>query len=63
MMGKYKKDNYIYAKCKIKTSTNNQMKYTDNQLIYESNRIFKKYILKLRTKIKYSLLTCFNSKK
>ena len=62
-MGKYKKDKNICSKNKIKTSTNNQMKHTDNQLIYESNRIFKKFILKLRNKIKYSLLTCFNSKK
>lgn len=62
-MGKYKKDKNICSKNKIKTSTNNQMKHADNQLIYESNRIFKKFILKLRNKIKYSLLTCFNSKK
>lgn len=62
-MGKFKKDKNNCTKNKIKTSTNNQMRRIDNPLIYESNRIFKKFILKLRTKIKYSLLTCFNSKK
>jgi hypothetical protein len=63
MMDKYQKDKIYIPKNKIKIYSINQMKSSDNKLINEKNKIFKKFILKLRNKIKYTLLTFFNSKK
>lgn len=37
-------------------------KNSDKPLVKEKNKIFIKFILKLRNKIKYSLLTFFNCK-
>ena len=63
MMGKYQKEKILFIKNKIRRNAYNPVKSYDNQTIYENNRKFKKLILKLRNKLKNSLLTFFNSKK
>ena len=63
MMGKYVKDKIQYPKNKIKINSYNPAKFYDFKTIYENNKKFKKIILNLRNKLKYSLLTFFNSKK
>ena len=63
MMGKYQKEKNLFIKNKINRNAYNPVKSYDIQTIYENNRKFKKLILKLRNKLKYNLLTFFNSKK
>ena len=63
MMDKYQKEKIIFSKHKIKRNAYNPVKSYEIQTIYENKRKFRKLILKLRNKLKYTLLTFFNSKK
>ena len=63
MLGKYQKNKNLIRKSKIPRTLNNQKVNDDKQLNSENDINMKKYILKLRNKIKHSLLTSFNSKK
>ena len=62
MMGRYQSDNIQYFRNKNKNSFN-QIRYSDDNLNLEDIKVFRKFILKLRKKLKYSLLSFFNSKK
>ena len=62
MMGRYQSDNIQYFRNKSKNSFN-QIRYSDDILNPEDTKVLKKLILKLRKKLKYSLLSFFNSKK
>jgi hypothetical protein len=62
MMGRYQSDNVQYFRTKNKNSFN-QIRYSDAILNPEDTKVLKKFLLKLRKKLKYSLLTFFNSKK
>ena len=62
MMGRYQSDNIQYFRNKSKNSFN-QIRYSDDILNPEDTKVLKKLILKLRKKLKYALLTFFNSKK
>jgi hypothetical protein len=62
MMGRYQSDNIQYFRNKSKNSFN-QIRYSDDKLNPEDTKVLKKLILKLRKKLKYSLLSFFNSKK
>ena len=59
-MGKYQNDNDQFIKSRNKYSFN-QMKYSDRKP--ENTKKLKKYFLKLRKRIKYNILSFFNSKK
>lgn len=61
-MGRYQSDNIQYLRNKNKNSFN-QIRYSDDNLNPEDTKVLKKLILKLRKKLKYALLTFFNSKK
>jgi hypothetical protein len=63
MLGKYQKNKILIRKSKNPITLSNQKVNADKQLNSENNINMKKYILKLRNKIKYNLLTFFNSKK
>ena len=63
MLGKYQKNKNLIRNSKIPRTLNNQKVNDDKQLNSENDINMKKYILKLRNKIKHSLLTSFNSKK
>lgn len=62
MMGRYQSDNVQYFRNKNKNFYN-QARYSDDNINPEDAKVFKKFLLKLRKKLKYSLLTFFNSKK
>jgi hypothetical protein len=62
MMGRYQSDNIQYFRNKNKNSFN-QIRYSDDNLNLEDIKVFRKFILKLRKKLKYALLAFFNSKK
>lgn len=61
-MGRYQSDNIQYFRNKNKNSFN-QIRYSDDNLNLEDIKVFRKFILKLRKKLKYALLAFFNSKK
>ena len=61
-MGRYQSDNVQYFRNKNKNFYN-QPRYSDDNINPEDVKVFKKFLLKLRKKLKYSLLTFFNSKK
>jgi hypothetical protein len=61
MMGEYQRGNAQYLKSKSKKSIN-KLQYSYKSLEAEDYKIFKKYILKLRKKLKYNLITFFQSK-
>ena len=61
-MGKYQKDEHQHIKNKNKNSFN-QMKYSSNTFKSENTKKIKKFFSKLREKLKFNLLTFFNSKK
>lgn len=61
-MGRYQSDNVQYFRNKNKNFYN-QARYADDNLNLEDAKVFKKFLLKLRKKLKYALLTFFNSKK
>ena len=62
MMGRYQSDNIQYFRTKNKNSFN-QIRYSEDILNPEDTKVLKKFILKLRKKLKYALLAFFNSKK
>ena len=62
MMGRYQSDNIQYFRTKNKNSFN-QIRYSDDILNPEDAKVLRKFILKLRKKLKYALLAFFNSKK
>ena len=62
MMGRYQSDNVQYFRTKNKNSFN-QIRYSEDILNPEDAKVLRKFILKLRKKLKYALLTFFNSKK
>ena len=61
MIGEYQRDNAQYLKNKSKNSFN-KLQYSYKSLEAEDYKVFKKYVLKLRKKIKYNLITFFQSK-
>ena len=61
-MGRYQSDNIQYFRTKNKNSFN-QIRYSDDILNPEDAKVLRKFILKLRKKLKYALLAFFNSKK
>lgn len=61
MMGEYQRGCAQYLKSKSK-NTFNKMQYSYKSLENEDYKVFKKYILKLRKKLKYNLITFFQSK-
>lgn len=63
MMGEYRRNILAFPKNKITRSAYNQVRNADAQIDCDKNKIIKKFILKLRNKMKYNLLTFFNSKK
>ena len=60
-MGEYQRGNAQYLKSKSKNSFN-KMQYSYKSLEAEDYKVFKKYILKLRKKVKNTLITFFQSK-
>ena len=62
MMGRYQSDNIQYFRTKNKNSFN-QIRYSEDILNPEDAKVLRKFILKLRKKLKYALLAFFNSKK
>ena len=62
MMGRYQSDNIQYFRTKNKNSFN-QIRYSDDILNPEDAKVLRKFILKLRKKLKHALLAFFNSKK
>ena len=60
-MEEYQRDNTQYLRSKSKNAFN-KFQYSYKSLEAEDYKIFKKYILKLRKKIKYNLITFFQSK-
>ena len=59
-MGEYQRDaQYLKSKSKNKF---NKMQYSYISLEAEDYKVFKKYILKLRKKVKNTLITFFQSK-
>lgn len=62
-MDKYHKSKFWRPGNKIKINPNLQKKGLDDQLNNEKKILFQKLILNLRNKIKYTILTFFNSKK
>lgn len=63
MLGKYQKNKFIIQNSKNQRNLSSQKAIPDKLVNCENNKIMKKYILKLRNKMKYTLLTFFNSKK
>ena len=63
MMGEYRRNKFAFPKNKIQRSAYNQVRNADTQMDCDKNKIIKKFILKLRNKMKYNLLNFFNSKK
>ena len=61
-MGRYQSDNIQYFRTKNKNSFN-QIRYSDAILNPEDTKVLKKFLLKLRKKLKYAVLAFFNSKK
>ncbi len=61
MMGEYQRGCAQYLKSKSK-NTFNKMQYSYKSLENEDYKVFKKHILKLRKKLKYNLITFFQSK-
>ena len=61
MIGEYQRDNDQYLKSKSKNRFN-KLQYSYKSLETEDYKVFKKYVLKLRKKIKYNLLSFFQSK-
>ena len=59
-MGEYQRDDQ-YLKSKSKNSFN-KMQYSYKSLEAEDYKVFRKYILKLRKKLKNNLITFFQSK-
>lgn len=62
-MDKYQKRKIWRPRNKIKISPNVHMNHLEDQLNNDKDTIFQKLILKLRNKIKNSLLTFLNGKK
>ena len=62
-MGEYRRNKFAFPKNKIQRSVYNQVRNADTQMDCDKNKIIKKFIFKLRNKMKYNLLTFFNSKK
>lgn len=62
MLGKNQKNKNVFQKSKNQRNLSNQKATTDKLSNYENNKTMKKYIMKLRNKMKYTLLTFFNSK-
>ena len=60
MMGEYQRDAQ-YLKSKSKNSFN-KMQYSYKSLEAEDDKVLRKYILKLRKKLKNNLITFFQSK-
>ena len=60
-MEEYQRNNAQYLRSKSK-NVFNKFQYSYKSLEAEDYKIFKKYILKLRKKIKYNLITFFQSK-
>jgi hypothetical protein len=63
MLGKHQKKKKVVQKSKIPRILSEQKLTVRKKLNSENNKLLKKYILKLRNKMKYTLLTFFNSKK
>lgn len=59
-MGEYQRDaQYLKSKSK---NLFNKMQYSYKSLEAEDYKVFRKHILKLRKKVKYNLITFFQSK-
>jgi hypothetical protein len=63
MLGKYQKNKILIQNSKNQKNLSCQKATPDKLVNCDNNKIMKKYILKLRNKMKYTLLTFFNSKK
>jgi hypothetical protein len=63
MMGKTKRNKFAFQKNKTQRNAFNRVRNPDMQIDGEKKKIAKKFFLKLRNKMKYTLLTFFNSKK